>query len=385
MKKIFTLIALMTCCIAAMAQGLAASLFQAELRDASGELIANTTVGFKYKISCIGAENAVIEREGTAQTDANGVVLIRLGVDGTATANNKVANFGEFPFDKVAHNNKIPMTMEIDPKGGKDYTISGTTQIGYAVPYAVYANKSEDFQTSVAAKLTEDELNVIKSMAVTPITVSMENLDVATGGWVEINGQRIDAEHPTVELNVPAYSPVYMSWNTNAGKGIDGIKLNGAFVDQYSGSYYTPAKRTENKEVYMIFPANDWAKVSTRVSDGNGDYKYTMKNDNDIYAYKNTSGVQTLTPEEYYNLHSTTNLYSVARGGDMAFTHPKDTRFTASNSYIHVYLVVSEEVEYNKEVKIEKREFVNGKNFLVGPFDPTKKNTIEVVYRRVVY
>ncbi|MCQ2226985.1 MAG: Ig-like domain-containing protein [Bacteroidales bacterium] len=382
MKKIFTLIALMTCGIAAMAQGLAASLFQAELRDASGELIANTTVGFKYKISCIGADNAIIEREGTAQTDANGVVLIRLGMDGTATANNKVANFGEFPFDKVAHNFKIPMTMEIDPKGGTDYTISGTTQIGYAVPYAVYANKSEDFQTSAAAKLTEDELNVIKSMAVTPITVSMENLNVAPGGWVEINGQRIDAEHPTVELNVPAYAPVYMSWNTKAGKGVEDIKLNGVIVDKYSGSYYTPATKKVKKEIFMILPASDWAKVSTRVA-YNGDYNYTLKSADDLYALRNNSGIQTLSESEYVKLYPDTKLYTA--GTNIHFTQPAGTRFTASNSYIHLFFEVTLDEEYDKEVKIEKSEFKNGKNFLVGPFDPTKKNTIEVIYKYITF
>lgn len=210
MKKIFTLIALMTCGIAAMAQGLAASLFQAELRDASGELIANTTVGFKYKISCIGAENAVIEREGTALTNANGVVEIRLGMDGTATANNKVANFGDFPFDKVAHNYKIPMTMEIDPKGGKDYTISGTTQIGFAVPYAVYAKNAESAQSFGDLKLTTISKIADDYKYLTYTICGKSREEIATSG-----------------LTVPVYSTVNMKVDYPTTKGDYYVFVNG--------------------------------------------------------------------------------------------------------------------------------------------------------------
>lgn len=206
MKKIFTFVALLACGIAAMAQGLNASPFQAELRDASGELITNTTVGFRYKISCIGAENAVIEREGTAQTNANGVVQIRLGVDGTATANNKVANFGEFPFDKVAHNFKIPMTMEIDPKGGTDYTISGTTQIGFAVPYAVCAKNAESAQSFGDVKLT-----------------TINSINDQTGALSYTICGKDKSEITSSGVSVPMYSTINIKIDCPTGRDSRGI------------------------------------------------------------------------------------------------------------------------------------------------------------------
>lgn len=378
MKKfILTCVAAMAALVGAMAvpafqpvsDGI---MYQAVLRNDAGAVVASTEVDVTIELRNIMNVVAYSETH-TATTDEFGLLTLKIGGG---------ENTSQYLFEDIdwSYRYKVKIGVDVDGNGSADITCSEWLM---DVPYAYYAKKSKDFQTSAAAKLTEDELNVIKAMAITPVTVSMANLNKAPGGWVEINGQRIDAENPTVELNVPAYSPVYVSWNKDAGQGVSGIKLNGKDVNIYSGSYYVADKRSATDECYMIFPASDWAKVSTRESDGKGDYKYKMKSDNEIYAYKGTTGVQKLSPNEYYKLYSDADLHYV--GGEMYFTHPADTRFTAANSYIHVYIIASYMEDYNKEVKIEKTEFKKGENFLVGPFDPTKKNTIEVIYKNIVY
>lgn len=379
MKKfILTCVAAMAALVGAMAvpafqpvsDGI---MYQAVLRNDAGAVVASTEVDVTIELRNIMNVVAYSETH-TATTDEFGLLTLKIG-GGAKTSQTSFADID------WSDRYKVKIGVDVNGNGSADITCSEWLM---DVPYAYYAKKSKDFQTSAAAKLTEEDLNLIKSMAITPVTVSMANLDKATGGWVEINGQRIDAENPTVELKVPAYSPVYMSWNTKAGKGVSTIRLNGKAVDKYSGSYYVPDTRIVDKEMYMIFPASDWEKISTRVA-YNNDYRYTLKKDNDIYALRNNTGVQTLSPEEYNNLYSNATLYGAFSNGDMWFTLPKETRFTAANSYIHLYLIVSVEEEYNKEVKIERSEFTNGKNFLVGPFDPTKENTIEVEYRYVIY
>lgn len=236
MKKIFTLIALFTCGIAAMAQGLLSTPFTAELRDAKGNLIESCDIGFKYTISVIGNSNIVIEREGIAYTDANGIVTIQLGTDGNKTANNKVEDLSSFPFDNLTSDN-IVLAMRIDPKGGKDYTISGTSSLSFAVPYAEYSKKSE-------------ETNSFGDISLATVNVSIEN-EAGVSCAVSLLGKKIQSG--SKEVKVPAYMPVYLNVACGSYDNVYyEVLINGKHFDNIAGKYWVT-----NSTVQKTYAKND--------------------------------------------------------------------------------------------------------------------------------
>ncbi len=104
--------------------------YQAVIRKSTGSLVANQTVGMKISIlqgSVTGT--AVYVETQTKLTDANGLVTLEIG-GGTPVK-------GIFA-DITWKTNPFFIKTETDPKGGTNYSITGTGQI-LSVPYALYA------------------------------------------------------------------------------------------------------------------------------------------------------------------------------------------------------------------------------------------------------
>jgi len=105
--------------------------YQAVIRDASNALITNTSVGLRISIlqgSSTGL--AVYIETQTATTNANGLVTLEIGA-GTVVRG---------IFSSIAWGtNTYFIKTETDPKGGTNYTISGTSQF-LSVPYALFAS-----------------------------------------------------------------------------------------------------------------------------------------------------------------------------------------------------------------------------------------------------
>jgi len=224
MKKIFTFLAIMAGAITVMAQGFNAIPVKVELRDAEGNILANTEVGYKYSLSgAMATPQALLERSGKLTTDDNGILAIRLGIDGTATGSNNVSSLEDFPFDVQAKNGKIPLSLSIDPEGGSNYTISGVTQIGFTVPYSSYSLKS---------KSTES----LGDMPLHNVQIKIENTTGATV-TVEFLGKKYTTNSET--LLVPAYAPAYISvkLSSYAGKIEYQMLLNGEIVSNLAGTY----------------------------------------------------------------------------------------------------------------------------------------------------
>lgn len=104
--------------------------YQAVIRDAGGKLVKNQSVGMHITI-LEGAlpGTSVYEESQTPATNENGLVTIEIG--------------GGTGFDVIDWGNGIHfIKTEIDPSGGTNYTITGTTQL-LSVPYALYSKTSE--------------------------------------------------------------------------------------------------------------------------------------------------------------------------------------------------------------------------------------------------
>ena len=109
--------------------------YQAIIRDADNNVLANTTVGMKISILKGSTNGTVVYTETqTPSTNINGLVTIEIG-DGSGFAINW-------------SNDSYFIKTETDPSGGTNYTITGTIQL-LSVPYALNA-KTADAVTAIS-------------------------------------------------------------------------------------------------------------------------------------------------------------------------------------------------------------------------------------------
>lgn len=139
MKKIYTL--LMTALFVAFplshnVSGQSPNQFsyQAVVRNASGELVKNTTIGMRISILKGSASGSAVYTEThSPETNVNGLVTVVIG-DGTTADDMATIDWSDGPYF---------LKTETDPDGGTGYTITSATQL-LSVPYALYAEKSGD-------------------------------------------------------------------------------------------------------------------------------------------------------------------------------------------------------------------------------------------------
>ncbi len=130
-QKIFKTLTLITvyCSLSAvLAQAPQKMNYQAVVRNANNELVANTIIGMKISILKTSATGtAVYEETQTPTTNNNGLAVIEIG-NGTVVS-------GSFSGIDWA-NDLYFVKTETDPLGGTNYSISGTSQLT-SVPYAL--------------------------------------------------------------------------------------------------------------------------------------------------------------------------------------------------------------------------------------------------------
>lgn len=104
--------------------------YQAVVRNNAGNILPNQNVSFQISIiqgSIAG--NTIYTETHSAVTDAMGIVSLQIG--------NGTPSLGNFPSINWA-NNLYFLKIELDPLGGVNYQLSGTTQL-LSVPYALFA------------------------------------------------------------------------------------------------------------------------------------------------------------------------------------------------------------------------------------------------------
>lgn len=121
--------------------------YQSVVRDASDNLLTNTTVGIQISILQGTPTGANVYSETFTpkpQTNINGLVTVPIG-DGIPSG----ALFSSIDWS----NGPYFLRVRIDPLGGTNYTITGTSQL-LSVPYALYAETSGNANTSVGWSLS---------------------------------------------------------------------------------------------------------------------------------------------------------------------------------------------------------------------------------------
>lgn len=110
--------------------------YQAVVRDASNNLVANQNVGIKISVlQGSPSGSAVYEETHTANSNVNGLVSLVINEGQPVSGNFATINWT---------NNTYFIKNEIDINGGTNYTITGVQQI-FSVPYAIHAKTADNF------------------------------------------------------------------------------------------------------------------------------------------------------------------------------------------------------------------------------------------------
>ena len=130
MKQIIYLTAILFLSIRVQAQAPQQISYQAVVRNSSNVLVTNSTVGVSISIVKDSANGAIVYSElQTATTNANGLFSIIIGNGLFASGSIAAINWGVGVYY---------IKSQIDPNGGINFTITGTSQL-LSVPYALYA------------------------------------------------------------------------------------------------------------------------------------------------------------------------------------------------------------------------------------------------------
>ena len=133
-----------------LAQAPSKMSYQVVIRNASGTLLANKTVGIR--LSILQGNTPVYVETHTPLTNANGLASLEIG-----SGNIVSGVFGAIDWA----NGSYFIKSETDPQGGTNYNIVGTSQL-LSVPYSLYAEKSGPKGTSVGDMLYWDGTQWVK-------------------------------------------------------------------------------------------------------------------------------------------------------------------------------------------------------------------------------
>lgn len=132
-RLLAALIAIVFTVATAKAQAPQKMSFQSVVRNSSGTLVTNHSVGLRLSIlqGSINGTAVYVETQ-TATANANGLVTLQIGGGTVVTGTFSAIDWSAGPYY---------IKSEIDPTGGIIYGIAGTTQL-LSVAYALYAEKS---------------------------------------------------------------------------------------------------------------------------------------------------------------------------------------------------------------------------------------------------
>lgn len=177
MKKIFSILVAVILTASVFAQAPQLMSYQAVIRDSNNNLIKNQSIGMRVSILENYTKGNIIYQEiynPNPLTNTNGLVSIKIGSGlptiGTFSSINWSIgiNIGAF----------YTIKTEIDPTGGTNYTITGTSQL-ISVPYALYANKADSANFSKYAGKADS----VKYSTPTPITTT-NNIKISGAGTI---------------------------------------------------------------------------------------------------------------------------------------------------------------------------------------------------------
>ena len=130
MKRILTMAGAIFMACSAIAQAPERMTYQAVVRDAQNEIVANQGVSVEVSITQTTVSGTVVfEERHSPSTNVNGLFTIILGTGTPLSGSLGSIDWSQGPYF---------LNSNIDPTGGSNYSIQASTQL-VSVPYAMYA------------------------------------------------------------------------------------------------------------------------------------------------------------------------------------------------------------------------------------------------------
>lgn len=217
--------------------------YQAAVRDASGNILANTTIGLRLSIHDGSATGTVVYSEThTVASNSQGMVNVVFG-SGTPVT-------GTFSGVNWAVGSKF-LQVEIDPAGGSSYSDIGTTEL-VSVPYALQALNVTNTDDADA-----DPANELQTISKSGLTVTLSN----GGGTFTDDVDDADAD-PANELQTI----------TKSGNTVTLSNGGGSFTDDNTDADANPANELQTISLSgSILTLSQGGGSVTLPSSGGGD------------------------------------------------------------------------------------------------------------------
>lgn len=232
MKQLFTFF--MAICINAGINGQSPEKmsYQAIIRDASDDLLSNTSIGMQISILQDSISGTVVYVEThTPTTNVNGLINLEIG-DGTAvTGTFSAIDWADGPYF---------VKTETDPDGGSNYSISGTSQF-LSVPYALHA-KTASISPASFYKVNATR-TLISSTSFIPVSGLSQTIVLTS------NADVLLSTYGSMETT----SSIYSGSGTIVQLFQDGVAITDAFQTQdvLDASFYTNLISPWRFETYL--------------------------------------------------------------------------------------------------------------------------------------
>jgi hypothetical protein len=126
--------------------------YQAVIRNSSDQLITNKEIGLRVSIVQNSIDGSLVYQEiynPNHMTNKNGLLTIEIGTGVPLTGTFSEIDWADGPYF---------IKTEIDPSGGTNYTITGTSQL-LSVPYALHSESSSNLK----GEITESQISDLKA------------------------------------------------------------------------------------------------------------------------------------------------------------------------------------------------------------------------------
>lgn len=234
-----------------MAQSPQKFTYQSVVRDASNNLLQNSPVGMQISIRQNSTTGVIVYQEQhTIQTNNNGLATLEVGTGSIISGDFTLIDWG---------NGTYFIQTEIDPAGGTNYSISGTTQF-LSVPYALHSETAESAVNDQVNDADADPNNEIQDL-----TLNGTDLTISNGSTVDLSvlqdGVNDADADPTNEIQVLSFSndTLYLS---NGGQ----VFLGDYAIDLVDDADNDPTNEIElptnaNAGDLLEFDGNNWVAV----------------------------------------------------------------------------------------------------------------------------
>lgn len=248
--------------------------FQGVARDASGSILANSSIGVRFTIKSGSASGTNVYQEvHSATTNQFGLFSLEIGGGSLAPGS------GQFSAIDWSGNSFFVETA-IDPLGGSNFTVVGTSQL-LSVPYALYAkdgggwhqNNNDLFNTNtnqVGIGITSptSKLHVVDGSTVATFRKTGTNA-LSVSEVFQIETDSIYSNNDLLSLSVPSTSPQdaqFIEFERGSA-AVAAVNTDGSF--NTAAEY----RRTDTDDANLVPIAygfvNSGAVISTNLSTNN--------------------------------------------------------------------------------------------------------------------